>query len=135
MMVVKNTLARRATQESALKGFDKLLSGPSAVIYGKQSVPTIARAILDEKKADETIELRGVFFDGEVYVGDAGVQRVSKMPTREEAIGLVVGAILGPGSNLAGALKGPGGTLGAILKTVENNAKEKEGGAAAAPAA
>ena len=43
--------------------------------------------MLDEKKADETIELRGIFFDGEVYVGDKGVEQVSKLPTREEAIG------------------------------------------------
>ena len=70
MMVVKNTLARRATDGTALKGFEKLLDGPSAVVYGKQSLPTIARAVLDEKKADETLELRGVFFDGEVYEGD-----------------------------------------------------------------
>ena len=132
MMVVKNTLARRATQETALKGFDRLLNGPSAVIYGKQSLPTIARAVLDEKKADETLELRGVFFDGEVYEGDKGVEQVSKLPTREEAIGLLVGAILGPGAKLAAALKGPGGTLGAMLKTIEEKAKDKEGGAAPA---
>ena len=134
MMVVKNTLARRATEGTALKGFDKLLDGPSAVVYGKQSVPTIARAVLAEKKADDTIELRGVFFDGEVYVGAKGVEQVSKLPTREEAIGQLVAAILGPGRNLAAALKGPGGTLGAMLKTIENKAKEKEGGATAAPA-
>ena len=136
MMVVKNTLARRATEGTSLNGFDKLLDGPSAVIYGSQSVPTIARLVLDEKKADDTIELRGVFFDGEVYVGDKGVQQVSKLPTREEAIGLLAAAILGPGRKLAAALKGPGGALGGILKTIEDKAKEKEGGAAgAAPAA
>jgi large subunit ribosomal protein L10 len=135
MMVVKNTLARRATEGTALKGFDKLLDGPSAVIYGKQSLPTIARAILDEKKADDTLELRGVFFDGEVYEGAKGVEQVSKLPTREEAIGLLVASILGPGRKLAGALKGPGGKLGGILKSIEEKAKEKEGGAGAAPAA
>ena len=135
MMVVKNNLARRATDGTALQGFDKLLDGPSAVVYGKQSVPTIARAVLVEKKADETIELRGVFFDGEVYVGDKGVEQVGKLPTREEAIGQLVAAILGPGRKLAAALKGPGGTLGAMLKTIENKAKDKEGGASVAPAA
>src|SRR5438309_10517945 len=65
MTVVKNTLAKRATATSKIKGFEKLLDGPSAVIYGKASISTIARALLDEKKADETIELRGMFFDGE----------------------------------------------------------------------
>ena len=137
MMVVKNTLARRATEGTSLKGFDKLLDGPSAVIYGaaSASVPAIARVVLDEKKADDTIELRGVFFDGEVYVGDKGVKQVSELPTREEAVGRVVAAILGPGRKLAAALKGPGGTLGAVLKTIEDKAKDKEGGASAAPAA
>ena len=133
MMVVKNTLARRATEGTALKGFDKLLNGPSAVVYGQQSVPTIARAVLDEKKADDTLELRGVFFDGEVYEGHKGVEQVSKLPTREEAIGQLVAAILGPGRRLAAAIKGPGGQLGGILKTIED--KGKEGGAEAAPAA
>src|SRR5829696_3075774 len=136
MTVVKNNLARRATAQSKLKGFDVLLDGPSAVVYGKASIATIARMLLDEKKADDKIELRGVFFDGEVYAGAKGVEQVSKMPTREEAIRNVLAAILSPARKLAGAIKGPGGKLGAILKTIEEKAKEKEGAAPeAAPAA
>ena len=43
MTVVKNTLAKRAIGEgSKLKGFDRLLDGPSAVIYGQASISTIA---------------------------------------------------------------------------------------------
>jgi len=76
-----------------------------------------------------------VFFDGEVYIGEEGVKQVSKMPTREEAIGLIVAAMLSPGKKLAGALKGPGSKLGAILKTIEDKAKEKEAAAPAAAAA
>ena len=135
MTVVKNTLAKRATAQTKLKGFDALLDGPSAVVYGKASIATIARLLLDEKKADDKLELRGVFFDGEVYTGLEGVTQVSKMPTREEAIALVIGAVLSPGKKLAGALKGPGGKLGAILRTIEEKAKEKEGAAPAAASA
>ena len=136
MTVVKNTLAKRAVSAdggSKLKGFDTLLDGPSAVIYGEASVSTIARLLMDEKKLDEKIELRGIFFDGEVYVGDKGVEQVSKLPTREEAIGQVVALLLSPAKRLAGAVKGPGGKLGALLKAIEEKAKDKEG--AAAPAA
>src|SRR5436190_5016526 len=93
MTVVKNTLAKRAVGEGKLKGFDALLDGPSAVIYGQASIAEIARLILAEKKANDKIELRGVFFDGEVYVGDKGVETASKLPTREEAIANIVGAI------------------------------------------
>ena len=132
MMVVKNTLAKRAVGDGKLKGFDRLLDGPSAVIYGPAGIAIIARALLDEKKADDKLELRGIFFDGELYAGDTGVQQVSKLPTREEAIANIMAAILGPGRKLASALKGPGGILGGILKTIEDKAKEKEGAAPAA---
>ena len=142
MTVVKNTLAVRATANSKLKGFEQLIEGPSALVYGKGvGVSAIARAILAEKKMLEDnkaplFELRGAFFDGEVYVGDEGMEKASKLPTREEAIAGVVAAILGPGRKLAAALKGPGGALGGILKTIEEKggAATPAGGEAAAPA-
>ena len=135
MTVVKNSLARRAVEGSKLTGFDKLLDGASAVVYGKDaSISALARLLLDEKKADDKIELRGIFFDGEAFAGDEGVKTVSTMPTREEAIANIVAAILGPGKKLSAALKGPGGTLGAVLKTIEDKAKDKEGAAAPASA-
>jgi large subunit ribosomal protein L10 len=136
MTVVKNTLAKRAVEDgSKLKGFDALLDGPSAVIYGEASIATIARMILDEKKADEKIELRGIFFDGEVYVGDKGVEQVSKLPTREEAIGQVVALILAPGQRLGGIFMGQAGKVAALIKAVEERAEKSGGAAAAAPAA
>lgn len=134
MMVVKNALAKRALGEGKLKGFDRLLDGPSALVYGSASISAIARVLLDQKKANDKLELRGVFFDGEVYVGEAGVKQVSSLPTREEAIGIVVAAILSPGRKLGGIFKGQAGKIASILKTVEEKAKEKEG-ASPAPAA
>jgi large subunit ribosomal protein L10 len=129
MTVVKNTLAARATANSKLKGFESLLDGPSALVYGKGvAVAIIARALLEEKKNLESLELRGAFFDGEIYAGAKGIEKASKLPTREEAIANVLSALLGPGRKLAAALKGPGGTLGGILKAIE----EKGGAASAA---
>jgi large subunit ribosomal protein L10 len=132
MTVVKNTLARRAAASTKLKGFEVLLDGPSAVIYGKASVATIARMLIEEKKADERIELRGVFFDGEVYAGQKGVEQVSKLPTREEAIATILAVVLGPGRKLAGAVKGPAGKVAGILKSIEEKAEKSAAPAAAA---
>jgi len=129
MLVVRNNLARRVSGKTKLSGFESLLDGPSALVYGQASVPAIARLLLDEKKNNEKLELRGVFLDGEVYAGEKGVEAASKLPTREEAIATLVAAILGPGRKLAGAIKGPGGKLGAVLKTIEEKAREKEGAA------
>ena len=135
--VVKNTLARRAGGDMGIKGFEGLLDGPSAIVYGEAksegeptAISSVCRALVDQKKekAYEELEFRGVFFDGEVYHGEEGVAKVSKFPTREEAIADLVGCILAPGANLAGALAGPGGALAGILKAIE----EKQGGGDAA---
>lgn len=125
MLVVKNTLAKRALGTGKLAGFDKLLDGPSALIYGKTSIPELARFLVEEKKADDKLELRGVFFDGEVYVGEKGVEAASKLPTREEAIAALVGIIVGPGRKLGGIFKGQAGKVAALVKAVEEK-KAKE---------
>ena len=82
--------------------------------------------MVDQKKdkAFDGLELRGVFFDGEIYHGEAGVEQVSKFPTREEAISDVVGCILGPGAAIGGLLQGPASQIAGILKAIE----EKHGG-------
>ena len=64
---------------------------------------------------------------------EKGVLQVSKLPTREEAVGQLVALILSPGKNLAGAIKSPGSKLASILKTIEEKAPKEA--AAAAPAA
>lgn len=56
MTVVKNTLVRRAVQsvaDSKLKGFDALLDGPSAVIYGQSSISQLARFWSKEEKGKQ----------------------------------------------------------------------------------
>jgi len=137
MTVVKNSLASKALTGagSKLKGFERLLDGPSALVYGQASIATIARLLLDEKKTDDKIELRGVFFDGEIYIGQKGVEQVSKMPTREEAIRTVLAAILSPGRNLAAAIVAPGRNLASIVKAIEEKAKKDAPPAEATPAA
>jgi large subunit ribosomal protein L10 len=137
MTVVKNTLARRTGERIGIGGFQSLLDGPSAVIYSDKpaegaegaAISTVCRLLMDQKRNKayaEVLELRGVFFDGEVYHGEAGVEKVSKFPTREEAIAEVLGAVLGAGGNLVAALQGPGGALGGILKAIEEKQGEAE---------
>ena len=132
MMVVRNSLAKRASGSLKIKGFEVLLDGPSAIVYGDASGPTIARALIEAKKLNTTLELRGIFFDGEAYVGEDGVAKVSKFPTREEAIATVVAALLSPAKKLAGAIMSQPGNIASLIKAVEEKAKEKE---AAEPAA
>ena len=89
MTVVKNTLAKRAVGEgSKIKGFDKLLDGPSAVIYGKRQHrrrrPLPAGREEDRREARAA---RHLLRRRSSTSATRASKQVSKLPTREEAIG------------------------------------------------
>lgn len=117
--VVKNSIARQAFAENGLESAGELLDGPCAVAWGADSVVTVVRELQDIAKQAPTLTIRGALLDGEVFAGADDVDRLSKFPTRDEAIGQVVQCILSAGANVAGCLVGPAGSIAGILKAIE----------------
>ena len=101
--VIRNNLAKHALKDSGLMHLEPLFNGPSALAYGAESVVDVARELVKWAKDIEQLELKGAVLDGMVFEGDAGVQRLSKFPTRDEAIAENVTLVLSPGRKLAGA--------------------------------
>ncbi|TVQ64212.1 MAG: 50S ribosomal protein L10 [Phycisphaerales bacterium] len=124
--VVRNNLARHAFKESLLGNASPLLKGPSAFAYGGQSVVDVARELIKWAEKLEHLELKGAVLDGQIFEGKAGVEKLSKMPTREEALSQAVTLILSPGGKLVSQLKGPGSTLASILKSIEEKLEKGE---------
>jgi len=107
MTVVKNTLARRAVEGRSSKASKEAARWPQRPdLRRRQHRRDRPAAARREKRTTTRSSCVAPFFDGEIYTGDAGMETVSKLPTREEAIGLLAAAILGPGRKLAAALKG-----------------------------
>jgi large subunit ribosomal protein L10 len=125
LLVVKNAIFRRALRkyemDSALSLFDQ---GPCTVAYGGDSVVDVAKEMMDWVKKLGPVEVRGAFLDGvALNAGDA--VELSKMATRAELQGQLVGCVLSPGARVAGAIAGPGGAIAGCLKTIiENGEKE-----------
>lgn len=130
LMVVKNSTARQAFKGLGLAGAEQMLDGPCALAYGADGAVTIVRELLALVKEAPKLTVKAALLDGEIY-GPDQIQRLSKFPTRVEAIGKLVSGALAPGRILAACLIGPGAKLGSILKTIEDKKKEE---AAAAPA-
>jgi ribosomal protein L10 len=136
LLVVKNSLARRATEGTVLApGFDGL-EGLTAIVWGGGDIVNLAKEVsrLAKDKQFAPFEARGGVLDGS-RLSAAEVEQVSKWPTREEQLSMLVGQILGPGSRLASQLTGAGGALASQIK---QRGEEKEGSAEAsegAPAA
>lgn len=119
MMVVKNSLARRATEGSSLAPAFEGNSGQIAVLWGSEDFVSLVKEVVrldkDEEKYDKFEALGGVM-DGD-RLDEAGVKAISKWPSREEQISMLVGQLLGPGATLSAAMLGPGKTLNSQIKS------------------
>lgn len=103
--VVRTALARAAFKGHPLSVLAPALKGSSALLYGPESSVDIARAIVKLADGIPDLQFRGASFDGDYYDGKAGVEKLSKLPTRGEALSTVVGVALAPGARLLGIVK------------------------------
>ena len=125
LLVVKNSLARRATEGTALAPAFEGLKGTAAVMWGGEDFVSLVKEVVDLDKAEEfkEFEARGGAMDGE-QLTPARVKEISKWPSRAEQLSMLVGQIIGPGSQLAAQLKGPGSQLASQVKKI---VEDKEG--------
>lgn len=126
MLVVKRSLANRASDETPLRNLFAAKQGSVSVIWGCEDFVSLAKEISAIVKSGEfsDFELKGGVMDGDLLSPEQ-VLEISKWPNREEQIALLVGQILSPGSNLSSQLLGAGSMLaGQIKKLVEDKEDE-----------
>ena len=124
--VLRNSLARKIFEGSALAGLSDLLTGSNALAYGGQSVVEVARELVATLTKMPGLELKGAILDGIVFKGKAGVIELSKFPTKDEAIAQVITLAVSPGRNLLGQLKGPGSNVAGLIKAIETKLEKGE---------
>ncbi|MEZ6235122.1 MAG: 50S ribosomal protein L10 [Phycisphaerales bacterium] len=124
--IVRNSLFKKMVDGTDMAALGPVLTGPSALVYGGNSVVEIAREIVDSLKDFPKIELKGAVLDGQLFKGEDGVKALSKFPTREEALGQTVALILGPAKKLVAQIKGPGSGVAGIIKTIETKLEKGE---------
>ena len=126
VMVIKNSLARRATEGTALAPAFEGLKGTAAILWGGEDFVSLVKevdALHKDEEDYEAFETRGGIMDGEELTPEK-IAEISKWPSRAEQLSMLVGQILGPGSQLSAQLKGPGGQLASQVKQVEEKASE-----------
>lgn len=125
--VVQNNLARKIFSGSGLEPLSKFMTGASAIAYSNDdSVVAVARQIVSSMKDYPLIELKGAILDGMLFEGKAGVEELSKFPTRDEAIAQSVTLILSPARKLAAQIKGPGSQVVGLIKAIETKLEKGE---------
>jgi ribosomal protein L10 len=126
LLVVKNSMAKRATEGTPLAAAFDGIEGTNAIVWGSDDIVSLAKEIakLDQDSDEfEAFRTTGGVMDGE-RLSPERVTEVSKWPSRTEQLSLLVGQILSPGAGLSAALLGPGA---ALANQIEQKSKEDEG--------
>ena len=117
MRVVKNTLARKALAGTSFETVGPKLKGPLVLAFSKDDPGAAARVVKDFAKANEKLVATLVSLGGQILPG-AELEKVASLPTREQALSMLLGVLKAPIQKLVGTLAAPASQLARTLAAV-----------------
>jgi large subunit ribosomal protein L10 len=122
--VTKNTLMRIAvTGDSTWEPMTTLLSESSAFLLIKDDVGGALKAYQDFQKATKKTELRGGVMEGRALT-EADVKAIADLPSKEQLIAQVAGAINGVAAKLAIGINQVPSSLARLFKRLPTKIKK-----------
>jgi len=119
MRVVKNTLARKALAGTLFETVGPKLKGPLVLAFSKDDPGAAARVVKDFAKTNEKLVATLVSLGGQVLPG-GDLDKVASLPTREQALSLLLGVLKAPVQKLAGTLAAPAAKLARTVAAVRD---------------
>ncbi len=101
--VIKNNIVKRALNENGEKELDSVLEGPTAVIMTEGDYLEPLKAVYQYAKDNEFYKIKGGIIEGKVMSVEE-IITLAKLPSRQELLGMLAGALLGNISKVAIAL-------------------------------
>ncbi|MBL7898504.1 MAG: 50S ribosomal protein L10 [Crocinitomicaceae bacterium] len=106
LLVVKNTLLKKAMQSLAGRNYSELydsLHGPTAVMFSE--VGNVPAKLIQEfrRKSDKPV-LKGAYIQENVYVGDKNVDMLAALKSKNELIADIVAALKSPAQKVISGL-------------------------------
>lgn len=101
--VIKNNITRRALEECGIKELDSALEGPTAVIMTNEDYLEPTKTIYEFTKNNDYYKIKGGVVEGKVMTAEE-IITLAKLPSRQDLLSMLAGALLANISKLAVAL-------------------------------
>jgi large subunit ribosomal protein L10 len=122
LRVVRNTLARRAVAGTEFECLADALVGPTLLAFSQEDPGAAARLLKDYAKQFEALEIKALAVGGRMY-GPEEIDRLAKLPTRDEALAILMSVMKAPVAKLARTLNEVPGKL---VRTIAAIKEQKE---------
>ena len=103
--VIKNTLARRAIQGTALESLDAHFEGPVAVALSSQDPVAPAKILARFSKENPKLEFKAGLLDGKPLTQE-NITELSKLPSREILLSTMLGTLKSTPTGFVNVLAG-----------------------------
>ncbi len=103
LRVVKNTLATRAVEGTDFECMKTVLIGPTILAFSRSEPGSAARVFKAFAKDNEQFEVKALSIGGDLLAADQ-IDMLAKLPTRDEAIAMLMRVIQAPVVKLAQTL-------------------------------
>lgn len=98
--VIRNTLAKRAFEGTDYECFNDSMLGPNILAFSLEDPGAGARLFKEFAREHQKFEIKALSVGGKVF--DASqIDRLAKLPTRDEAISILMSVMLAPATKLA----------------------------------
>ncbi len=122
--VIKNRLAIRAAQQTALEALTEHFQGPTAVAYTEADPVGLAKVVRDFAKNHPGLEFKAGVLESRILSAQQ-VEQLAEMPSHEELIAKLLYLLKAPLTQLAGALQSPLRNLGSVLSQLAESKSEE----------
>jgi large subunit ribosomal protein L10 len=120
MLVAKNSLIKKAMDaaEGDYTPIYDVLKGSSSILFSK-SATAPAKLIKKLRKAGDKPVLKAAYIDSAIFIGDNQLDTLTKLKSKEQLIGEIVGLLQSPAKNVISALQSGGNILAGVVKTLQ----------------
>jgi large subunit ribosomal protein L10 len=122
LRVVKNSLAKRAVENTEFACMQEGMTGPLILAFSQEDPGAAARVIKDFAKEHKLLEVRMVSIGGKMLAPN-DIEALAKMPTYEQAISMLMAVMKAPVEKLARTMKEVPGKLVRTVAAIKD-AKE-----------
>jgi large subunit ribosomal protein L10 len=124
LRVIRNTLARRAMAGTEFECLTEAFTGPSLLALSVEDPGAAARLMKDFAKSHDKLQVRALAIGGEL-LDPSRLDAVASLPTRDEALAMLMGTMLAPITKLAQTLNAVPSKLVRTLDAVRVQKEEQ----------
>lgn len=123
LRVVRNTLAKRAIEGTEYECVKETLVGPSILGFSMEDPGAAARLFKDFSKENEAFEVKALAVGGRLLGADQ-LDVLAKLPTREQALAMLMSVMQAPATKLVQTMHAVPGKLVRTLAAVRDQKEQ-----------